>query len=1022
MAAITQRVDNYLGGVSRQSDDKKLPGQVRECLNAYPDPTFGLTKRPGLKWITNLTGSTYDNARWFYIHRDDDERYIGCVTPATIAVTGNGASGATTKTGVATTTSGSGTGMTVDLTAASGLVTGITINAVGLGYSQGDTITVSTTNAGTGSAVTGTITMGAVHIWNANDSTACTITYGTDARDYLSGSRDNVQVLTVQDTSIITNNKVVSNKTADPTFNANRQATVSLKGIAASSTYDISITTGGTTSSISTYTASDTATYAVVLAGLKSAIDGLSISNLSVTQYNTSLKITHSSASFTITGRGGASNDKLVIFQDQVDNVSRLPLQSYQDHVVKIINTASAEDSYFAKFMADDGVSGVGYWKETLDPSKSTGVNAATMPHELLNTAKNAFTFQRITWTQRLVGDDSTNDHPSFVGKKIQQTFFHNNRLGFLSQDNVILSRGGEYYNFYNVSAQVQTDNDPIDLSCATIRPTVLHGVLPTTQGLVLFSENQQFLMASQDGILTPNSTVISTISNYQMASDIDPIDMGTNINFISKTASYTRIFGMVTRGQDENPTILDVSRIVNEWVPATVDTLIGSPQNQFIAMSSQNSNVVYLYRTYSDGQKLIVQSWFKWLLAGTVQALAVDSDELYAVTKQGDQFTLSKANLSQSPDDAIIVSNLGNKVNPCMDLYAPAKSVVYQSVQTLTVTAGGSGYTSAPTVTITGSGSGPGAGTPGSGATATATVSGGAVTALTLTNGGSAYQNGAVVTFSGGGGSGATATAAVLDGSKCYIEYANVTTLTPVIIIAGTTATGQFIESGFTITPEVGSDGVGTYFIVPRKDLTSVASDVYTGWKYDLDIELPKMYFYTDGGKTSTDFTASLTIARMKFAVGLSGVMSFKLNSIGTLQGSKSYTGDGSTTDFSWIADDIEYIDRDQIKIKINNVIQQTTDFSFLGDEQIRLNNAPAVGDDILIYIDEWYNLNPTAEANTYLANDIALAEQSVFSIPIHQKSDNFKLRVWNDSPFPVALNSMMWEGNYSPRFYRRT
>ena len=68
MAAITQRVSNYLGGVSKQSDDKKLPNQVRECLNGYPDPTFGLTKRPGFKWIKNLgTGTTYDSSKWFYI-------------------------------------------------------------------------------------------------------------------------------------------------------------------------------------------------------------------------------------------------------------------------------------------------------------------------------------------------------------------------------------------------------------------------------------------------------------------------------------------------------------------------------------------------------------------------------------------------------------------------------------------------------------------------------------------------------------------------------------------------------------------------------------------------------------------------------------------------------------------------------------------------------------------------------------------------------------------------------------------
>ena len=82
MPAVTQRVDNYLGGVSRQSDDKKLPGQVEECINGYPDPTFGLTKRPGFQWIANLaTGTTYDNSKWFFIPKDDTEKYIGCITP-----------------------------------------------------------------------------------------------------------------------------------------------------------------------------------------------------------------------------------------------------------------------------------------------------------------------------------------------------------------------------------------------------------------------------------------------------------------------------------------------------------------------------------------------------------------------------------------------------------------------------------------------------------------------------------------------------------------------------------------------------------------------------------------------------------------------------------------------------------------------------------------------------------------------------------------------------------------------------
>ena len=706
MPAVTQRIDNYLGGVSKQSDDKKRLGQVRECLNGYPDPTFGLTKRPGFKWIANLgTGTTYDASRWFYIARTTTEKYIGCIKPA-------------------------------------------------LGGSTGD-----------------------IDIWNATTGAACTVNYGTGAQAYLTGARTNYDILTVQDTSIITNNLITANKIADPTFIANTRATLVLSS--AMTTGEVfKVTING---SAATYTIQANDTYNDVTTGIKTAIDNLSVTGLTVTKYENSLEldrvVSGTRTAFTIVAEGGIDNSKLDVFQDQVDNVSQLPRHSFHDHVVKVINTASTNDTYFAKFVADNGTSGVGYWAETLDPSKSTGLDQATMPHELLNPSTNTFTFQKITWTPRKVGDDVTNSHPSFVGKKIQQAFFHNNRLGFLSEDNVSMSQSAEYYNFYHTSAQIITDADPVDINASAIKPASLHGVLPTTQGLVLFSKNQQFLMSSADGILTPTTTSIRTISNYEMDPDVDPVDTGTNINFLSKTPSYTRIFGMVTRGQDENPQVLDIGRVVNEWVPATVDTFTASPQNQFIVLSSQSDRKVYFYRTYSDGEKNLVQAWFNWELPGTVQTVAVDSDDMYAVTKQGNQFTLSKASLSQSPEDAIIVNNEGTKINPCVDLYATASSVAYDTTNNF---------------------------------------------------------------------------------SKCYIPWNNVTGLTPVLIIKGTTATGQFIESGFTITPERTTVNSVNYYSVPRKDLSASAAKVFLGYKYNYDITLPKIYFRQDArdqGKLA-DFT----------------------------------------------------------------------------------------------------------------------------------------------------------------------
>ncbi len=75
-------------------------------------------------------------------------------------------------------------------------------------------------------------------------------------------------------------------------------------------------------------------------------------------------------------------------------------------------------------------------------------------------------------------------------------------------------------------------------------------------------------------------------------------------------------------------------------------------------------------------------------------------------------------------------------------------------SVSSVTVTNGGTGYTSAPTVNFTG-----GAGT---GAAGTATIINGAVTAVTVNLGGSGYTSAPAVSFTGGGGTGATATSAI--------------------------------------------------------------------------------------------------------------------------------------------------------------------------------------------------------------------------------------------------------------------
>lgn len=889
MPAVTQRISNYLGGVSRQSDDKMLPGQVRECFNGFPDATYGLTKRPGFKHIANLTAATsLDDAKWFYINRDDDEIYVGCITKSV----GN--------------------------------------------------------------------TSSSIYVWNAVSGAAATVTYTGSAQDYLSGVRTDYQLLTVQDTTIIINKKKAINKRAAVSY-TNKKATINLTSAVPGTEYKVVIQ--GITSTITSdgndFTFDDILedknghnlkdAIEATITAQKNASNSDFTGNWFVTRTGKSTlsivrKVSGNEQPFTISAQGGVSNTSLVAFIDEVSSISLLPTESFHDHKVKIVNTGSSIDDYYVNFVADDGDKGRGYWKESIAFNVSPGLEDATMPHELVNTGLNTFTFKQINYDDRLVGDEVTNAHPSFVSpnvstdpRYITAAFFHNNRLGFLSKDNVIMSRSGEFHNFYFETAQTTLETDPIDISCSSILPTTLSAVLPTAQGVILFSPRQQFILFSDSGVLTPFASTIRAISNYEMDNEVIPVDVGTNINFVSKTPSYTRVFSMVTKGQQQNPQVLDLSRIVKEWITSEVDHLISSPQNSLIALSSQQSRDIYVYRYYSDGEKNLMEAWTSWTMPGNTQFTHIDTDDMYAVTKQAGQFTLLKAALSQSPEQAIIVNNTGQRVNPAMDLYKAASSVVYDSANKL---------------------------------------------------------------------------------SKCYLPYNDVSTLTPVIVIAGNTQTGAFVESGFTITPERGSDGNGPYFIVPNKNLTGNASDVIVGFKYNFDVHLPTTYYRPD--PKVADYTANLTIGRMKFSVGLSGVMSFKVKQKGRLPYSISFTGDGTTTAFPFNKNtDLNYQSREDVKVTVNGIV--TSAYSFTNDSIITFSSAPAANAVITFSVDEWFTTNPVNEANNYLANDVPLDNETVFTVPIHQRTENFKIKMFNNTPFPVAVNAMMWEGNYTPRFYRR-
>ena len=1111
MAAVTQTIPTYLGGVSKQIDSKKKPGQVRECLNAYPDPTLGLIKRPGSKFIQTLATTSLENAKWFYIHRDGDEQYIGRISkgsPGNIkiwnatsgvectihdhsfsfTVNVDGGSGATTMRNVATTAGtgqvGSGTGMKVNLIAQGGVVTEIYTSEPGTSYAVNDTLKVTAADAGTAVDVEFTLSNLATHYLQPSGGAA-------------DNPQHNYDVLTVQDTTLITNKTTPITVETAPTYVGNKKGTVRLKHVRYGSKYNVTIN-GNTTSDLITlmedpHTATEVLNADDIMAQLVTNINALNISGLTVTALPSSIELECTSP-FTLDTVDDAGGQNMGSFQEQVNVITDLPNQCAHDRLIKVINTAESGTAYWAKFIAEAGSGhGPGHWEETVDPNVSTGLLNVTMPHELYNPEPDVFDYQGIDWKDRLVGDDTTNSQPSFVDVNnpttIQQCFLYNTRLGFLTKDNVSLSQAQDWYNFYYTSALTSLSADPIDLSCSSIRPAVLHGVVPTAQGLILFSKNQQFMMfAGSDGPLTPGTAIIRSISNYEMDTNIDPVDVGTNINFVSKTPSYSRVFGMQTRGYEESPIIQDISRAVSQWIPETIDSLFSSPQNSLTGLFSRDSDRLYLYRVYNVGEEQLMQSWFEWKLPGKIQYCTVDNDTMWVVVLSGSNTLLLKASISKSTAEDIVVTNDGLQVNPHMDMFNPASSVKCREVKSITIdNNNNSGYTVPPTVTIEAPSD-----LDGVTATATAVWNGTSVTGVTFTNIGNGYRTVPAVTigeqwltatpyevqaqvFNGdhvyqsqtgtagtpvtsgatppthvtvgtvvsdgaidwecmGERAKATATIETKDESRCYLPYPDLTELNPVILIKGSGVT----ESGFTVNPERLQDDTNeTYFSIPKLNFANSASDVYVGYQYNFDVELPKTYYIKKN--EAVDYSANLTIARMKFAVGSSSGIAFKLKSKGYRGPLAEFTGDGTTTSFK-----VPFLLKEEngIRVTLDGALQPSTAYSIArtvengitidNSDTVTFNTAPTAASSVAnvttpaqkieITTDTWYDVQPVQDANQYLADDVPLVEESMFTIPIHQRTDNFNLRVFSNSPFPASLNSMMWEGQYSPRYYQRT
>lgn len=347
----------------------------------------------------------------------------------------------------------------------------------------------------------------------------------------------------------------------------------------------------------------------------------------------------------------GYANQLITAVIDTVQTISKLPLAAPEGYIIRIQGeTNSSADEYYVRYDSQRKT-----WRETVEPGVTTGLDPETMPHALVRQANGSFTFQTLDWSKRGAGNEDTNPMPSFVDNTINDVFFYRNRLGFLSGENVVMSRSASYFAFFPKSVATLSDDDPIDVAVSHPRISILKYAVPFAEQLLLWSDEVQFVMTSP-GVLTSKSIQLDVGSEFAVSDNARPFAIGRSVFFAAPRGSFTsinRYFAVADVSDVKDAD--DTTGHVLSYIPNGVFDIQGSSTENFITVSTSGSpNKLFIYKfLFKDGIQLQA-SWSHWEFetGDKVMASACIGSAMYIVRKHGYGVDLEKLEFIKEATD----------------------------------------------------------------------------------------------------------------------------------------------------------------------------------------------------------------------------------------------------------------------------------------------------------------------------------------------------------------------------------
>lgn len=408
---------------------------------------------------------------------------------------------------------------------------------------------------------------------------------------------------------------------------------------------------------------------------IRTALAG--VTAVTITRVGSVLHLRSASA-ITVAASDARANADITAITSSVQAFTELPTIAPQGYQIEILGDPGNKfDGYYVEFVTRGGAGtfGEGAWQETVSPGVEYRISATTMPHLLVRLPNGTFYFGPAngstqggitipSWGQRSAGDYDTAPDPSFIGYPIQDVFIYKNRLGFLADENVILSRTRDFFDFFPETVTTVLDTDPIDLTASNNRVSILRYAIPYQDELIIFSDQIQFRFNAAETVLTPATAVITVLTQYEIDPDCRPIPVAGTIIFCQANGQWSQFREFSVRGAG-TALVADASDLtgyVSSYVPADVFKLAANDTgNSWFAISEkadyQDRIYVYkyFYRNSGNGAERAQSSWSHWQLSGADKILSIlcVQEVMYLLVEYGTEVWLEKMPVADRLSDA---------------------------------------------------------------------------------------------------------------------------------------------------------------------------------------------------------------------------------------------------------------------------------------------------------------------------------------------------------------------------------